>query len=248
MAAEDSTIKVTPITSESDFLPAFQCAANAFGHQINDALWTLMHPGWNTPEGAEACASRLAQRWKKTTTNNLNLPNTVFLKAEVTDPQTGKSVIGGMAIWQQCSFDAPAWGDEPIAGMPDTDLEPLASDSDRRFARQAFGSLFKRRVEVVKEKQNDEKPATFVLDLCAVDPKYQRRGIAQALVQWGLDEAKRRGGLECTTEASSMGRGAYRKLGFRDEAVGDIGYELDKEFSGRSMPPNVFLRTAGPYN
>lgn len=244
MATDNTTITITPITSEFDFLPAFQCAANAFGHQIHDTLWTLLHPGWDTPDGASACAARLAQRWKKTTKNRNGDPNTVFLKAEVSEPGSDSPVIAGMAIWQQASFD-PSWGDAPLAGMPKSDLDLLPSESDKRFANQAFASLFRKRVEVVKEKEGQEIPATFVLDLCAVDPKYQRRGIAQKLVQWGLNEAKRRGGLECTTEASSMGRGAYRKLGFRDEGKGDIVYEVDEEFRGREMPPNVFLRTGG---
>jgi predicted N-acetyltransferase YhbS len=30
----------------------------------------------------------------------------------------------------------------------------------------------------------------MILGMCAVDPDHQGKGIAKALVQWGLDEAK----------------------------------------------------------
>jgi GNAT superfamily N-acetyltransferase len=81
----------------------------------------------------------------------------------------------------------------------------------------------------------------LVLDLCAVDPAHQRKGIARALVQWGLDEAKRRGDLELILEASSMGRHVYAQMGF--EAQGsDIDYLVDEEFASRSRPANLFMR------
>lgn len=80
-----------------------------------------------------------------------------------------------------------------------------------------------------------------MLDLCAVDPAFQRRGVASRLVEWGLQEAQRRGGLECLTEASVMGRLAYERLGFRPE--GEIEYKVDEEFRTRSMPSNLYMRT-----
>jgi hypothetical protein len=40
-----------------------------------------------------------------------------------------------------------------------------------------------------------------------------------------------------------MGREVYRRLGFKDEGVGDIQWEVDAEFEKRDKPPNVFLRT-----
>ena len=40
-----------------------------------------------------------------------------------------------------------------------------------------------------------------------------------------------------------MGRAVYRRLGFKDEGVGDIDFEVEEEFQARDKPPNVFLRT-----
>ncbi|KLU91281.1 hypothetical protein MAPG_09802 [Magnaporthiopsis poae ATCC 64411] len=70
-------------------------------------------------------------------------------------------------------------------------------------------------------------------------------GLARALVQWGLDEAQRRGGIECITEASSMGRKVYLQMGFRQEG-GEMAYLVDDEFKDRKLPSNVFLRTRPP--
>lgn len=39
-----------------------------------------------------------------------------------------------------------------------------------------------------------------------------------------------------------MGRGVYRKLGFKDEGEGDIVFEVDEQFNDWDKPPNVFLR------
>ena len=84
----------------------------------------------------------------------------------------------------------------------------------------------------------------FVLDLCAVHPDFQGRGIASKMVRWGLEEAQRRGVPEAVTEGSAMGRHVYMKLGFHPEGLHDIHYHLDDEFSDRPAPPaNLFLRT-----
>jgi GNAT superfamily N-acetyltransferase len=236
------TTSVEPISSPEDLAQIHYCLNESFGRQARDALWLVLNPKWETPEGQEEGTAQLVTRWKSITKDKKGRPNTVFLKATIPDPkdETKKRIVG-MAIWVQASF-VDGYGDPPAADMGDS-LNAL-DPKDARFANQVFRSLWKRRLEVAKEKQSSDPPAIFVLDMCGVDPEYQRRGIAGKLVQWGLDEAKRRGGLECTTEASSMGRGAYMKLGFKPEGDGaDMAFEVDDEFKGRDVPPNVFLRT-----
>ncbi|ORY05825.1 hypothetical protein BCR34DRAFT_632815 [Clohesyomyces aquaticus] len=235
-------LRVEPIVNPADLAQAFRCTSEAFGRQTNDAVWTVTNPGWDTPAGQTSGTARLLKRWESITTNQDGKPNTVFLKATLptsTGGATHRTVVG-LAIWQQCSF-IPGYGDPPSDDIG-SDLDAL-DPADRRFASQMCCSLFKRRIEYVKEKAIADPPATFVLDICAVDPAFQRRGIAGKLVQWGLDEAKRRGDLEATTEASGMGRGVYEKLGFRGEGTGDIVYVVNEEFREREKPPNVFLRT-----
>ncbi|KAF2643761.1 hypothetical protein P280DRAFT_216181 [Massarina eburnea CBS 473.64] len=241
MTTSADHVFVEPVTSPEDFTHIFYIIGEAFGRQARDAVWTVLNPGWEDAKGQQKGAADLAKRFNSVQTNKDGKPNTVFLKATLPDPAVeSKRKVVGMAIWQQCSF-VHGFGDPPSADLGDSllGLDP----KEARFASQVFASLWKRRIETTKEKSTAAPPAIFVLDMCCVDPAFQRRGIAQKLVQWGLDEAEKRGGLECTTEASSMGRGAYVKLGFKDEGTGDVVYEVDDEFKSRDKPPNIFLRT-----
>jgi GNAT superfamily N-acetyltransferase len=238
--SSSSTVQIHVVNSPEDFSGIFNCTAQSFGAQTGDKIWLLHHAGWETSEGFAAGVKGMESRWRNVKTNKFGQPNTVFLKATV----DGK--IAGMAIWQQVSY-VEGWGD-----VPSEKEEPAAfaaeklSPAERKYATQLLTSLHARRRAVAQEKARTEpeKPAIYVLDMCAVDPAFQRRGIAGKLVQWGLDEAERRGGLECTTEASVMGRPQYLKKGFRmEEGAEKIEYEVDGEFEGWARPSNVFLRT-----
>lgn len=246
-ADKGAGLKIEVINQAEDFTSAFESAAKCFGDQIHDAVWTAMNPGWDTAEGKAAGAARLVDRWKSTTTNKDGNPNTVFLKATLPDPQQpDRRILVGFAIWAQLSF-VDGYGDKPSTDLSKSvDLEALypGNAAEQRFLSQANGSLLKQRVETVQSKEGASPPATFVLDLCVVDPAFQRRGIALKLVQWGVEEAKRRDGLEATTEASAMGRHVYAKLGFKP--VADVKYNVDEDvLKGRTLPPNLFMRTGG---
>lgn len=245
MSTSQDDIVIAPVETEQDIRQANYCVSEAFGRQAKDAVWILMNPGWDTKDGQAGHAEGMIKRWKSGTFNKDGQPNKIYLKATVPDPENpGQRRVAGMAIWQQFS-EVEGYGDKFTGDM----AEALAKldDTNRRFADQMFKSLWKRRISYIKEvseqKDRSSPPAIFTLDLCAVDPAFQRRGIAGKLVQWGLDEAKRRGNLECTTEGSAMGRAVYRKLGFKDEGEGDIVFEVDDEFKDWDKPPNVFLRT-----
>jgi aminocarboxymuconate-semialdehyde decarboxylase len=243
MASTNDEVVVSPIETEEDIIQANHCISEAFGRQTKDAVWMAMNPGWDTEAGQTMNAQNMIKRWKSATTNNQGQPNTIFLKASLPDStKPGERRVVGMAIWTQLS-NVDGYGDKFTGDM----TEALAGldDTEQRFASQMFRSLWKRRIEYIKQVSESGRnpPAIFVLDLCAVHPVFQRRGIAGKLVAVGLEEAKQRGNLECTTEGSAMGRAIYRKLGFKDEGVGDIIFEVDEEFQTRDKPPNVFLRT-----
>lgn len=247
MTSADATeVRIELITDVQDFINGFESVCNAFGHQTHDGIWAAMNPGWDTPDGQSVGAAGMIERWRNATKDRNGLPNTMFLKATIPDPQrVGERVIGGMAIWVQASV-VEGYGDAPAEDFgAAVDLEALypGKEAEQRYLRQVVQSLHKRRIQVVKEKANEPIPAVMVLDMCAVDPAFQRKGIASRLVQWGLDEAERRGGLEATTEASVMGRHVYLKLGFRQDGP-EIEFELDDEFANREKPPsNIFMRT-----
>ncbi|KAF9891665.1 hypothetical protein FE257_003677 [Aspergillus nanangensis] len=247
-----TTIKVEPITAASDFARFFDITALAFGHQLQDGIWIAMNPGWDTPAGREAGIARLISRWKATTQDRNNNPNTIFLKASI--PRQGQGQegggatdIAGVAIWVQAST-VEGYGDAPATDISQAmDLEALYPGNalEQKYLRQLEFSLHRRRAEVVREIASSSSPAAMVLDLCVVDPGFQRRGAASELVLWGLEEAKRRGGLEALLEASSMGRHAYRKLGFEQDG-GEFEYLVDEEFGDRQRPSNIFMRTGRP--
>ncbi|TQN65749.1 hypothetical protein CSHISOI_09660 [Colletotrichum shisoi] len=246
-AGKTSEVRIEVITQPEDFTQVNEVVCNAFGRQVRDGVFISMNPGWDTPEGQAFHASRMADRFGSVTENSKGERNTVFLKATVPDPERpGQRRIAGMAIWAQQSA-VEGHGDAPPKDLiKDLDLESIfpGNEAEQRYAAACIGSLHKRREEVIREKAASDEPAVFVLDMCAVDPAFQGKGIAKKLVQWGLDEAKRRGGLELLLEASSMGRHVYSKLGFKQEGP-EIEYEVEEQFAHRDRPSNIFMRTGG---
>ncbi|KAJ5088573.1 hypothetical protein N7456_012189 [Penicillium angulare] len=241
-------LHIESIDNAEDIIQAFDCVCEAFGRQVRDGVFMILYPGWETPEGRMRGAARMVSRWQSTTKNNNGNPNTVFLKATLPcTEQPGQRAIAGFAIWVQAS-NVEGYGD-PVTKREDLatalNLEDLfpGNEPEQRYICQTLSSLQKCRTEVVKEKATAVPPAVMILDMCAVDPAHQRKGIARALVQWGLDEAKRRGNLECLTEGSAMGRHVYAQMGFKPQC--DIEYAVDNEFLARSRPSNVFMRTGG---
>ncbi|KAE8374454.1 acyl-CoA N-acyltransferase [Aspergillus bertholletiae] len=247
MKPNNIEIRVEPITTSADFDRFFEIAALAFGHQVHDGVWCAMNPGWDTPEGRASGSARLAARWSTVTKDRHGNPNTVFLKAVLGRGSADEGKIVGVAIWEQASM-VDGYGAPPVADIGSVlDLEALYPNQpdEHRYLRQVDLSLHRRRLEVIREIATSASPAVMVLDLCVVDPACQRLGIATRLVEWGLREAKARGGLEAVMEASSMGRHVYRKLGFEQEG-GEFHYDVDEEFRGREKPSNVFMRTGRP--
>ncbi|KAF3083149.1 hypothetical protein TWF569_006860 [Orbilia oligospora] len=53
------------------------------------------------------------------------------------------------------------------------------------------------------------------LNILVVDPAYQRRGIGEALVRWGVNKSIKEG-LPCALEASRAGKRVYTKCGFEE--------------------------------
>ncbi|KAL2870170.1 GNAT family N-acetyltransferase [Aspergillus lucknowensis] len=250
-----STVRVEPITKAEDLAAFFDITAATFGRQTNDGIWLASNPGWDTSAGRERAVARLVRQWSSSasSTDRNGELNKIYLKATV--PRGGGGGggedIAGVAIWIQASM-VEGYGERPSStGHDDADdaddvLYP-GNPAEERYVRQLEASLHRRRLEVLREiaSTSSPSPAVMVLGLCVVHPAFQGQGIATRLVEWGLGEARRRGGLEAVTEASSMGRHVYAKLGFWQEG-GEIEYLVDEEFRGRDLPSNVFMRTGRP--
>lgn len=232
--------RISQVENDAEIARAFDICAAGFGTQTGDAIWMGTHPGWDTPEGREKGIAGLKSTLTNATTNKNGDPNIVFLKAEL------EGRMAGFAIWKQLSA-VEGHGEPPVTEeqrLKDMQAKYPGNEVETRWVYQLMASLQRQRTALVKQKATTEQPALYVLDICAVDPAFQGKGIAKKLVQWGMDEAKRRGDLELITEGSSMGRGVYKKFGFVQEGP-EIAYELDEEFRGRKTPSNVFMRTKG---
>jgi GNAT superfamily N-acetyltransferase len=234
--SEDVAIEL--ITHSEDFYSVFEICAKAFGEQTADGIWTIANPGWDTPEGKVQGAARIEARWRATK----DAENTYFLKASVSTGG-GPPRIVGVAIWIHASLIS-GQGDAPDH-LDFTDLYPN-DERTSRFLTKLVGSMYTWRRQVLQEKAQPDstQKSIMILDLCALDPEFQRRGIVSKLVQWGLEEARRLGDIEAITEASRMGRSVYKRLGFQE--VEEIQYEVDEEFKDRILPSNLFLRTRPP--
>jgi GNAT superfamily N-acetyltransferase len=235
-------LRIELITDPADFDSTYTCISNAFGNQTADGVWIGMNPDWDTPEGKKRHAADLVKRWKSGQASK----NIMFLKASLPDGEsTGRRIVGA-AIWVHASL-VPGQG-EPHS---EPDFASLYPDDAReqRWLQQAIRGLHRARIAALENKaaqaQDKSDPAQtslMVLDLCIVDPPFQGRGIAKQLVTWGLDEARRRGGIEAAMEASAMGRHVYARLGFK-QVGGEVDYQVDEEFRDRPLPSNVFMRT-----
>ncbi|OAA58138.1 Acyl-CoA N-acyltransferase [Cordyceps fumosorosea ARSEF 2679] len=227
---------------------AFEPMCHAFGHQTRDGVFIGTNPGWDTPAGKQKGAARLAARFTNATTNRDGKPNTVFLLATVADPAApGLRAVAGMAVWEQASV-VPGHGDPPTADEgADLSIQELYPDdpAQQRHWAAVMRAMHRQRWATVRAKAAEEQPALMVLDICAVDPRYQGRGIGAELVRWGLREARERGDLEAVTEASVMGRRVYMKLGFEQDGPETV-FDVDASVSSVPLPSIVFLRTKKP--
>ncbi|CAI4211277.1 unnamed protein product [Parascedosporium putredinis] len=173
----------------------------------------------------------------------------------------GRQTADGIWIAMNPGWDTPAGYERGVKGMTerwrgvanDLDGNPTIAfvkatlpDPERDGARVAVGMAIWVQASVVEGRGlppiEDFSLATDLNALYPDNPAEQTPGIASKLVQWGLDEAKRRGGLEAITEASSMGRHVYNRLGFQQEGP-EIEYIVDEQFKDRQRPSNIFMRT-----
>lgn len=251
-------------TPFSTYEALFSATADAFGNQTRDLLWRTFNPDWDKPEGIAAGAARVQDRVKGSAVDKDGRPAAVVLAGSIkvgnahtndveADGEDGWQFVG-LAIWAQLTtvpgegaviYEGPVEGRKEKLGVEKRFPE---SETMQLLLCKLDAGLHTLRDQALREiaKEGRSPPAAFTLDLCAVRPDAQGKGVAKALVRWGLDEAERRG-LECMTEASMMGRGVYEKLGMAP--VQQVEYGVDEEMlkkvglTLKDLPDNVFMRT-----
>lgn len=243
----DLDLKIEVVSTAEQAKLGFGPMCAAFGRQTADAIFSGLNPGWDTPLGRQQAEERFAARFATRTFTVDENPTAVFLNATVIDPASQERVVAGTAVWEQTSAVA-GHGDLPPED-PVTDLGVSAIYPDdpvkQKFWADVLMSMHAQRYQLAKDMAGASLPAFFALDICAVDPRFQGHGIGKKLVEWGLEEAKRRGNMEAVTEGSVMGRRVYQKLGFEQEGP-EIVYNVDASLLGKPLPSNVFLRTRKP--
>lgn len=78
---------------------------------------------------------------------------------------------------------------------------------EREFAQAVMDEFHGRRVRYMAGPH-------ALLNICYTSPGYERRGVASALVEWGMERADKEG-WRCFTEASPRGTPVYARLGFK---------------------------------
>lgn len=107
-----------------------------------------------------------------------------------------------------------------LLGLEETFIHPLLKFIRRypgdRFADAKALEEFYRDYPVYMEKYwTGDIEEHWHLKMLAVDPKWQRNGIGQMLVRWGLEKAQNEG-VSAGLEASDAGGPMYLKLGFEE--------------------------------
>ncbi|KAJ3493229.1 hypothetical protein NLG97_g4862 [Lecanicillium saksenae] len=237
-------LKIEVVSTAEQVKEAFGPLCEAFGVQTQDAIFIGLNPGWDTPDGRQKGEERFIERFTSRTFNHDEKPNTIFLNATVVDPATNQRVVAGVAVWEQAST-VVGYGDLPPEDEgADMGIEAIYPNDlvQQKLWTDVMTDLHASRWQAVRDNATSSPPAIMVLDICAVDPRFQGHGIGRKLVEWGLEEAKLRGDLELVTEASVMGRRVYQKLGFEQEGPETV-YNVDASLSKYPLPSNVFLRT-----
>lgn len=83
------------------------------------------------------------------------------------------------------------------------------NEEEREYAQHLIDEFNKDRTAYVEAANGN----AVNLDILAIDPAFQRRGIGGKLVAWGIDKADELG-FETIVESSVFGRGLYEKNGF----------------------------------
>jgi GNAT superfamily N-acetyltransferase len=146
-------------------------------------------------------------------------PRSIIIVATV--EEAGAEKIAGMATWQRQGDDKgalkimQAWKDHALLPLPL--VENRAIDPTKRTILQDAYPYFKHHWDATT---NDiPRSQNWYLNLCAIDPAFQKRGIGQHLVAWGLERARQEN-VHASTISSFQNERFYLRCGF-DNIVGN---------------------------
>jgi GNAT superfamily N-acetyltransferase len=160
--------------------------------------------------------------WHLRTRKAFKDPRKVIVLATITEDGTEKVVA--QATWQRQGDDAGAQKLMQDHVSPSEDaFAPLASTNNRAIEPSRSTLLadtapfFKHHWQGTTNGLPREN--NWYLDLCCVDPAYQKRGLGQPLVHWGLERARAEH-VHASVTTSFANETFYLRCGF-DEIVGN---------------------------
>lgn len=135
------------------------------------------------------------------------------LTEEVTDPNAHFIVVEDDSTSPPTMAAFAKWNYVPASTEPQ---DPLPDDwprnGDQELAREFFGELHAKHGEVMGGREH------WYLELVATRTGYQRKGLGEKLVGWGIQKAAE-DRLECYLDSTPGARGLYERLGFNTVAT-----------------------------
>lgn len=204
MASEEHTITIAPSSSPSTStatksdtpISAARLSEIYFAAFTDDAVSQAIFP--RTP---------ISRQWW-----------TAMLADELTDPTSRfvalQDAQGKTLAFAKWCLPKPKSGPDGAAADDEMPAWPADSASDHELADEFFGGLVAHRGAFGASLPPAEQARGFYyLELIAVDPSAQGKGLGQRLFRWGIDEADR-AGLPCYLEAGPKTVTFYAREGF----------------------------------
>jgi GNAT superfamily N-acetyltransferase len=162
--------------------------------------------------------------WHLRTRKAFQDPRKLIIVATVTE--NGAEKIVAQATWQRQGDDAGAQklmqehvapSEDAFAPLPSTNNRAI--EPSRATILQDTAPFFKHHWEGITN--GLPRANNWYLDLLCVNPAYQKRGLGQPLVRWGLERARAEH-VHASTSSSFKNETFYLRCGF-DEIVGNCG-------------------------
>ncbi|TGZ85712.1 acyl-CoA N-acyltransferase [Ascodesmis nigricans] len=199
--------------ADAEVIAEVQCAAF-----MEDRLFVTIYPHRKDyPEDFQRARAELTRQ-------RLLDPNMITFVAE--DEETGR--MAGIAMWKKLNSSEPV---NPHNGVL-MDLERVLENASQKVSRVlrrnraedpsklklVYGVMDAGKTKYVKDQ------TTWYLNILAVHPDFQKRGVGKTLCRRGMELAEK-DGIPTYLEASAQGEGMYRNLGWKDvgSVPGDFG-------------------------
>jgi GNAT superfamily N-acetyltransferase len=161
----------------------------------------------------EESKSEYAKQVIKQFEDNFDKPHLLILKA--VDPDTNQ--ITALAVWQKRGYKLSAQTDKLFAAAGIMLNGALESSSDGVCSNTVIQSL-ERYIETQFEQflaSWSRSSKHLYLALLMTDPRFQRRGIGTAMLEWGHKQADQ-AGVPAFLIASPVGHPLYQHVGWKD--------------------------------